>query len=696
MRRKLFCTLLAVMAALFFMDMAGMTLRPDQLQGYTGSSRRYIADVEKVQYKDEESWYLEAKIISADGRRVKIQEKVLLSYYENLEKPWELLHSRIEFVCSLEKPSGQRNPYCFDFSRYLKSRGIGAVAAIDSFSEGTGHFTVKEKYERWLYEKRCLFENQLSSGTKGIIMGVLFGETGFLDEDVYEDFRNNGTAHVLAVSGLHVGILYGIYKKIAGNRNSPAALVLLAVLLFTYGVLSMWSPSVIRAVLMIIMSVLARILDLRYDMLTAMSAVGLILIAANPYVIFGAGFQMSFLAITSIAFIQPVIPDRIPDFLATAMAVNIGLMMYQIYQFNYISLVSLAANIPVIFLAGYFVPVAIAAFCLFCAAGNYELIRPAVDGMAMVITWVNEFSTLDGYGAVEVVRPPLWCVLIGGGLIFFMASETFTVMKLRAQYKKIAACVLAICLGAGLCSVLTYCPVTDDDIVFVDVGQGDCIHIRDGNKDVLIDGGGSMNYNVGKNILKPYLLRNGAWNLDMALVTHEHMDHYKGIQELKEIFPVNRVIKRMTAGQNVTVSEDVYIETLWPETIDPEKGQDANDQCSAFMVHYKEYRILVTGDLDETGEKSMLKKYAGTDKLRADILKIGHHGSATSTCQEFLDAIKPSYAVIQVGKNNYGHPTPKVIEKLKNSCIIILRNDYNGAVGFSFDKEEINCHFMLE
>lgn len=696
MRRKLFCTLLAVMAALFFMDMTGMALRPDQLQGYTGSSRRYSADVEKVQYRDDESWYLEVKIISADGCRVQIREKVLLSYYGNLERPWELLHSRIEFVCSLEKPSVRRNPYCFDYSRYLKSRGIGAVAGIENFSEIAVHFNIREKYERWLFEKRCQFEKQLAPETKGIIMGVLFGETAFLDEDVYEDFRNNGTAHVLAVSGLHVGIIYGLYKKIAGNRKNPAALTLLAVLLFTYGVLSMWSPSVIRAVLMITMSVAARILDLRYDMLTAMSAVGMILITVNPYVIFGAGFQMSFLAITSIAFIQPLIPDKVPDFMATALAVNIGLMPYQIYQFNYISLVSLAANIPVIFLTGYFVPVAIGAFCLFCAAGDYDFLRPAVEGMALVITWINDFSTLNGYGAVEVVRPPLWCVLTGAGLIFFVTSETFAVMKLRAQYKKIGACVLAICIVAGLCHGLTYCPVTDDDIVFVDVGQGDCIHIRDGSRDILIDGGGAMNYNVGKNILKPYLLRNGAWNLDMALVTHEHMDHYKGIQELEEIFPVKKILKRMTAGQTVTVSEDVYIETLWPETIDPEKGQDANDQCSAFMVHYKEYRILVTGDLDETGERAMIKKYAGTDKLRADILKIGHHGSATSTCQEFLDAIKPAYAVIQVGKNNYGHPTTKVIEKLKNSCIIILRNDYNGAIGFHFGQEKIDCHFMLE
>ena len=157
-----------------------------------------------------------------------------------------------------------------------------------------------------------MFEKELTAETRGVIMGVLFGDTTFLDEDIYEDFRNNGTAHILAVSGLHVGILYSLYQKASGRRNSRGGLILLALLLFSYGTLSMWSPSVTRASLMIAMNVTAKLLDLRYDMLTSMSAVAMMLIFRNPDVIYGAGFQMSFLAISSIAFIRPVIPDKIP------------------------------------------------------------------------------------------------------------------------------------------------------------------------------------------------------------------------------------------------------------------------------------------------------------------------------------------------------------------------------------------------
>ena len=118
--------------------------------------------------------------------------------------------------------------------------------------------------------------------------------------------------------------------------------------------------------------------------------------------------------------------------------------------------------------------------------------------------------------------------------------------------------------------------------------------------------------------------------------------------------------------------------------------------CSVFMIVYKEYKILVTGDLDEEGEKLMLQKYQGTDALTADVLKIGHHGSPGSTSDDFLDAVRPTYAVIQTGKNNYGHPSPKIIEKCTKKGIIVYRNVYDGAVGFSFDKKGISCNTVTE
>ena len=670
MRRKLFCTVIIIAAILFLLDFAGIPLKKQGLLFFEGTENLFVGKVISVQYADEDAYKIVIKIKSVNDKTVNFKDKLLLNYYGELANPWAVYNEEISFTTEINRPSGQRNPHCFNYGKYLKSKGISSVGAITGFTYTGSELTLKERYEKWLFMQRCLFEKELSPGTKGMILGVLFGDTSYLEDDVYETFRNNGTSHILAVSGLHVGILYSMYNKMAGKNKGKTALVLLVALLFSYGVLSMWSPSVIRASLMIAMSILAKTADLRYDMLTALSAVALILIIQNPYVIFGAGFQMSFLAVASIAFIRPVLSDKIPEFLAPMVAVNIGLLPYQIYQFNYISLVSVAANLPVVFLTGYFVPVAIVSFVIFIISDDFQIMRPVVEGMTMLITEINKVSALNGYGSMEMQRPPLWISIMTGGIIFLWTSETFTLWKLRGKWRKILICIVSLCLAAAVCQGFCYNPITHDDIVFIDVGQGDSIHIREGTRDILIDGGGSMGYNVGKNTLKPYLLRNGASDVDMALVTHMHTDHYKGLEELAAEFPVKKIITSLVAGKTIQVSDNITIESLWPEKIDREKGQEENSQCSVFMIYINEYKILITGDLDQDGEKKLLEKYRGTDKLKADILKIGHHGSKYSSCDQFLEEVSPKYGVIQTGKNNYGHPAPEVIEKCREKGML--------------------------
>ena len=694
MRRKCFYYFTVLLALLYFLDFAGVPLSKGIDGSLVGEVHDFSGKVIRIGEKDDRL-DLEVRIDKADGRKISSRENVLLTLYEKPEKPWEILNSSISFRTQLDYPKGQRNPHCFDYRKYLKSRGIGAVAQIKNFQLEEGALTFKDRYARELLRKKYLFSNGLPSETKGLVMGVLFGDTSFLDEDSYEEFRKNGTAHILAVSGLHIGIIYGIYKKIAGKRKNVPALIALAIVLFTYGELSCWSPSVTRAVLMTAMSITAVFKDLRYDMLTSMSAVGLILIGLNPYVIFGAGFQMSFLAISSIAFIKPLIPVRVPEAAAVTAAAYLGLLPYQIYNFNYISFTALLANIPVVFLAGYFVPLAAAAFIAFSLLQEAGFLVGATDAMGKLILYVNNLTSLDGKGGIEVPSPPLWAVLGISILIFFFSSEAYEIMKSRGNRKKNMRIMGGIAAVTLIFHTLCYSPITYDDMVFADVGQGDCVHIRDGRKNVLIDGGGSINYNTGRKTLKPYLLKNGTASVDLAVATHEHMDHLKGLEELSRCFKVKKLMTGVTAGTEIKIGREVLIEAIWPEYIPDEKGQDENSMCSVFMVYCKGYKILITGDLDEEGERKLIEKYKGTDKLSAHVLKIGHHGSSTSTSDEFLDAVNPRAAVIQTGKNNFGHPSPKIIEKCTKKGIMVYRTDYNGAVGFSFEKEGIRCHTMM-
>lgn len=694
-RRKLFQCTLMLLILLYLLELADLPLQARPDSRLTAGEHRYTAVVRQIREKEDAVYTLRVRLCSMDDAPLDGAREALLTYYQKIDQPWLLQKTKIRFACSLRLPQSAGNPHCFDYADYLKSCGITLVGTLTGFeSDQTAHAPLParllQRYEQLLMRQKFLFAASLRAESKGLLMGVLFGETAYLDEDAVQQFRDNGTAHILAVSGLHIGILYGLYQRLTRNRTSGPYLALLGLILFSYGTLSAWSPSTVRAVLMIAMSVTARLLDLRYDMLTALSAVCLLLILRNPYVILGTAFQMSFLAICAIAFFEKVLPKQIPDSLASALAVNLGLVLYQAYQFHTISLVSLAANLPIIYLTGYFVPFAMLCFLFFGIGGVlYEASAPFLDAMARLLLTVNAGFGLGGAAAVDVVRPPLWLTIFLLGRGFFAASETCLLLRLRKQYRTIFCCSLLILLVAILLQGLTYSPITHDDVIFVDVGQGDGIHLRCGGKNLLIDGGGSIRYDVGQKTLKPYFLGNGVGSIDLALATHRHTDHYLGQSQLAENFRVRKRQVGLTAGMTIRFGKDenVWLETLWPLTLAEDPQQEENHSCSVFMLHYRGYRVLITGDLDEEGELAMLTYYQDRnemEKLRADVLKVGHHGSKTSSAAAFLDAVSPQIAVIQVGKNNYGHPSPEVLERLTARGVPVFRNDVHGAIGLQF------------
>ncbi len=689
MRRKCFASLVVIIAILVLVDAAGLPLKPGQFS--LGSEEILCTGKIMRVEEDEDKITLRIRLASCNGKQVKLSEDVLASFYGN-ENAEEFLRRSITFSSVLRDAAEAGNPHCFNYRKYLKSIGIGKITTLKTYSLEDRAPTPMDIYEKAIYRARTHFLQGVSENARGMICGVLFGDTSYIEDEVYEEFRSNGTAHILAVSGLHIGIMYGIYKKLVGRRRSALALAMLLFLLFLYGSLAMWSASSCRAILMIIISVLGRYMDRRNDMLTSMSVAAFILIARNPYVIFATGFQMSFIAITSIAFLRPVIPEAIPESLCTAFAVNIGLLVYQMYNFNYISFVSIIANIPIIYMTGYFVPFALLGFCTFTLGFGWEIMKPVVEGFALMLQKTNHIMNFDGNSGSDVISIPFFIVLFSICGIFFLASEAFYIMRNRKEFKKILCAFMIIFAVSAVGEIITFSPITHDDVIFVDVGQGDCIHIKAGGKNVLIDGGGSADYNIGKNRLKPYLLKNGVGGVDAAIATHRHTDHYKGLTELRESLNEFEIHTEMTQGKRINLSEDVYIQTLWPISIEPGKLQEENKDCSVFMLHYNGYKVMITGDLDKDGEAAMLKHYAKSDMLKADVIKVGHHGSKTSTSAEFLEAVAPKIAIIQVGQNNYGHPTAETLQLLENYGCLIFRNDIDGAIGIRFDKKGLKVH----
>ena len=178
---------------------------------------------------------------------------------------------------------------------------------------------------------------------------------------------------------------------------------------------------------------------------------------------------------------------------------------------------------------------------------------------------------------------------------------------------------------------------------------------------LLFDGGGNINYNIGEKTLKPYLLKNGIGQVQLAAATHLHTDHYLGLTQLAECFDVKKVLTKGRAGQRIMLGDAQWIDILWPQQQDP--NIDDENLNSLIFKNSGSWRICFDyRRYYRRGEKALVEKYKGTDTLKSDILKVAHHGSPYSTSDLFLDAVKPSVAVISVGKNNYGHPSNVVIE----------------------------------
>jgi competence protein ComEC len=306
------------------------------------------------------------------------------------------------------------------------------------------------------------------------------------------------------------------------------------------------------------------------------------------------------------------------------------------------------------------------------------------------------------------------------GVLFFCLSETRGILSARRRFGPI------LCFFAGLALAVLFtltspvCVRDGGELVFLDVGQGDCLFIKtpDG-RNYLVDGGGQAEYNVGKKTLLPYLLKNGVRKLDGVFVTHLHTDHYKGIRELSAYLPAERLflydgtriredltiadsafesenLRFLSQGDRVEMGEGVSLTVLYPPKRSTEQYErmfteetDENKTSLLMRLDYDGVSVLMTGDMGEEGEDAVLRALSDRTALRATVLKVGHHGSKTSTGDAFLRAVDPAVAVIQVGRNTFGHPTAEVLEKLRENGIMTYRNDLDGAVSFDIEKGQI-------
>lgn len=676
----------------------------DYLEGLEGNNAAVTGRVVSIVKKDDEYFKLQlsdVSIISDNGAR-SYKKKILVNVYSDIADYRTVLWDRVYITGEVSIPKERSNPGTFDYRRYLKSIGIRCIITAENIENVKKAGGIAALLKSAKCRTADIFESALGDDS-AVVMGLLFGETSGIDEDIIETFRRGGTAHVLAVSGLHLGLLYSFLCRFKRKKRSIPADIAIVLALSAYTALAGFTASVVRACLMIFIHIAGNHLNRRYDLISSTCVSMIIILAVNPMQVYSAGFQMSFLAVITLGIMIPLIQKKIKGILLPMIAVQTGMVPYTMYVFNYVSLTSVISNIPVYFIAAAMIPagISVIAFCWLPV-----IAKPAamITGLFVkLLLWCNDFTYMGGVFTFDVASPSVIFLAVYYIFIFYMCSEAGQIALIRRNYKKIAAVfAAAVICGAG-CSVYLSDGFEKTDMVFVDVGQGDCLHIKAGGKNLLIDGGGSFNYNVGKSTLKPYLLKNGVTKIDMAIATHLHTDHYQGLKELSQTYRIKKLgvyeansvnenhlkkefktdeILYLAAGDVINMSRNVSVEVLSPDRGNPLDEKDENKNSLVLRVNVKGSSVLMTGDIDEKGEKTLI---ADTD-IKADILKIAHHGSRYSSCEKFIAVAAPKIAVIQVGKNTYGHPSEEVIKRLEEHKITVLRNDEQGAVGIRVNK----------
>jgi len=632
-----------------------------------------------------------------------------LSVNTNVADIYSLLGRDVTMYGTLKLAQDGENPACFNYKLYLNSIGIrytmsGKYLKIDSENN-----SLYWRYKRSLYTVRDQFVSLFGEEQQAFIKGVVLGDKSNLSEDVVDDFSANQTGHVLAVSGLHIGFLYSLLKTLTKKKRSKAIAVLIITVMFLYGEMTMWSSATTRAFIVAAVKIVSIYVRRPFDLLSSISTASIILLTLNPLQLFNSGFQLSFMALMGICFLTKPYSHFMDESFAVLMAVQTTVSPLIMYSYNSFNAMSIFINVPIVYMASILVPMTIIALMImliFNTVPNILIIL--IEALSDFIVELNTRLTFDNFFYNNIPGINASTLFLFYLLLFLAFSEWTRVKLLRQHYDAINRKLPLIIAPVLILCIMTANTFANDEVVFVSVGQGDCIHIKAKANNVLIDGGGNANYNIGKNVLRPYLLKSGTDNLDMAIVTHLHMDHYQGILELNEIFPIAGIgvpadsvgtaelpehALAVKVGNRVNIAEGVYVEPIWP--IETSKSGNQNENNTVYMIYYGNYKILVTGDMLEADELEMVRYYEETDILRADVLKVGHHGSKSSSSEDFLDAVSPQIAVISVGLDNmYGHPHQQTLDRLAERGIEVYRTDVNGAVGLDIRKKSIHIDTM--
>ncbi|TGB04243.1 DNA internalization-related competence protein ComEC/Rec2 [Halobacillus salinus] len=630
--------------------------------------------------------------------------KTLVSYF-----PEELDHApdswKLGATCSIEDEKSEipyaPNPGQFDFRKYMASQGVFSQLVVENVDHIRCHG--QSPFNR-LYEIRqnliLTVERSVSEDTFVWIAALVFGDQKQLDQGTVEWFRDFNLSHILAISGLHVGLfIAGVYLVMirTGVGTVEQARIFLVLLIPLYAFIAGGEPSVLRASIMATLILFLVFLKIKIPIVDILSITALTLLLVSPYSYSSIGFQFSFLVTFSLILSAPIFRQTDNVWLQSAQISLISqlsilpLQLHYFYEFNPISLLANLILVP--YFSFIVIPISILLVLMAVVWPRASLFFSDLFGS--VHGFVLEFAEIvaQPFRLSWVVGevPPIWIMLLFLSFMYLMASWSRQELK-RASLNG----ALFVALLMAVSSLPYFSP--KGTVTMLDIGQGDAfvVELPYRRGVILIDAGGPPSFlenrsKTADEIILPFLKSKGITSVDAVIVTHEDGDHNGSVPSLirdvnvKKLivhpyYPVTELnveVTRVSAGEELEINGQIW-KVLHPKV----DAGNPNDNSIVLSSEIGGKSWMFTGDISVDVEADLMEQQK---VMEADVLKVAHHGSDTSTSEEWIRRINPEVALISAGRNNrYGHPHQAVVDRLEDRGILIYQTSREGAVIYTF------------
>lgn len=655
--------------------------------------------------------------IKSSNINIRKNEYIQINVY-NREKDF-LLGEILKLKTKLRPITSYRNPNSMDYAAYMKRNGIKYSASIqnDKDLQNVGmnqkYFFLNIPYRIKKYENKKI--DALLPPTSALILkGILIGERTQLPNEIEESFKKAGVYHILALSGFNVGLIALFIYTILSMLRIPQKLIYATTIicLITYALIVGLSPSVVRATIMCILFLFARLLNREASLLNILSASCLIILAWNPLSLMDIGFELTFMATIFIIFISPIIESNLSflplwfsRLISISASAQLGVIPLLIYYFNQLSVIAIISNIFIVPLTTIITYIGMISLILsHLNQWMASIFFQTTWLLIILLRWFIDFFASLSFSTINPAACPLWVVLL-----FYFSILFFVLFYKKSRIKIIAAisCLISVFL------LLNYNILTQEkgkfNITFLDVGQGDATLIEfPSGKTMLIDAGASSPYfDTGGVVITSFLRSKGIKKLDIVVLTHIDPDHTGGLKTIIKNFSIGEIwdniafnstseksiqlfngrkssIRHVAEGDSFQI-DGVVVRILNPPDykMSEERELSENDRSIVLHIKYKNFSALLTGDIGIKAEEIILS--SGLE-IKSRVLKIPHHGSKYSSTPEFIKAVSPEFAIISSGRFNlFGHPSKEVVNKLQTQGIGIFRIDKEGAVIVSSD-----------